>query len=107
MVGSLGAEVCSCLPHAHLNPRHVLLACGGWVGWWQLVGGLLAHAAVHALQHAHEKGMIQRDVKPTNVLITLHDGKPVVTGQAPPRRSVCAPGTISFTFYCNNAGRQI
>jgi eukaryotic-like serine/threonine-protein kinase len=31
-----------------------------------------------AIQHAHQKGIIHRDVKPTNVLVTLHDGKPVV-----------------------------
>jgi non-specific serine/threonine protein kinase/serine/threonine-protein kinase len=30
-----------------------------------------------AIQHAHQKGIIHRDVKPSNILITLHDGKPV------------------------------
>ncbi|HTU18719.1 MAG TPA: protein kinase, partial [Gemmataceae bacterium] len=31
-----------------------------------------------AVQHAHQKGIIHRDLKPSNVLITLHDGTPVV-----------------------------
>jgi len=30
-----------------------------------------------AIQHAHQKGIIHRDVKPSNVMITLADGKPV------------------------------
>src|SRR5579871_621395 len=30
-----------------------------------------------ALQHAHQKGIIHRDLKPGNVLVTMHDDKPV------------------------------
>jgi serine/threonine protein kinase/WD40 repeat protein len=32
----------------------------------------------HAILHAHHKGVIHRDIKPSNVMITLHDGIPVV-----------------------------
>jgi WD40 repeat protein/serine/threonine protein kinase len=31
-----------------------------------------------AVLHAHQKGVIHRDLKPSNVLVTLHDGVPVV-----------------------------
>lgn len=31
-----------------------------------------------AVQHAHQKGIIHRDLKPSNVMVTLHDGEPVV-----------------------------
>jgi serine/threonine protein kinase len=31
----------------------------------------------HAVQHAHQRGIIHRDIKPSNVLIAEHDGRPV------------------------------
>jgi tetratricopeptide (TPR) repeat protein len=31
-----------------------------------------------AIQHAHHKGVMHRDIKPSNVLVTMHDGLPVV-----------------------------
>jgi serine/threonine protein kinase/WD40 repeat protein len=31
-----------------------------------------------AVQHAHQKGIIHRDLKPSNIMVTLHDGTPVV-----------------------------
>ncbi len=34
-------------------------------------------AVCSAVQHAHQKGIIHRDIKPTNVMVTLHDGTPV------------------------------
>jgi WD40 repeat protein/serine/threonine protein kinase len=38
--------------------------------------GLFAQVC-RAVEHAHQKGIIHRDIKPTNVLVSPHDGKPV------------------------------
>ena len=32
----------------------------------------------NAIQHAHTKGVIHRDLKPSNILVSPHDGRPVV-----------------------------
>jgi eukaryotic-like serine/threonine-protein kinase len=31
----------------------------------------------HAIQHAHQKGIIHRDIKPSNILVAAHDGRPI------------------------------
>src|SRR5262249_20942887 len=31
----------------------------------------------HAVQHAHQKGVIHPDVKPSNILVTMYDDRPV------------------------------
>ena len=38
---------------------------------------LLFIQVCNAVQHAHQKGIIHRDIKPTNVMVTHQDGKPI------------------------------
>jgi WD40 repeat protein/tRNA A-37 threonylcarbamoyl transferase component Bud32 len=33
---------------------------------------------ISAVQHAHQKGIIHRDLKPSNILVSFHDGHPVI-----------------------------
>jgi eukaryotic-like serine/threonine-protein kinase len=37
----------------------------------------LAVQVCHAIQHAHQKGIIHRDIKPSNILVMMADDKPV------------------------------
>ncbi|PAY16778.1 hypothetical protein CKO51_24875 [Rhodopirellula sp. SM50] len=38
----------------------------------------LMRSVCDAVEHAHKKGIIHRDLKPSNVMVTMHNGSPVV-----------------------------
>jgi tetratricopeptide (TPR) repeat protein/tRNA A-37 threonylcarbamoyl transferase component Bud32 len=57
-----GVPITSSCDDNHLTPRERLA---------------LFIPVCQAIQHAHQKGVIHRDVKPSNVLVTLYDGRPV------------------------------
>jgi serine/threonine protein kinase len=47
---------------------------------WPLCGKVSAGlflTVCQAIQHAHQKGIIHRGLKPSSILVTLHDGVPV------------------------------
>jgi len=57
-----GQPITAYCDEKHLNPRERLE---------------LFLPVCHAIQHAHQKGIIHRDIKPSNVLVAEYDGRPV------------------------------
>src|SRR5438270_475017 len=76
-------ELSARLRHEHPDPRHLarLVARSGPLSVARACD--YVRQAALGLQHAHECGLVHRDVKPANLLVSK---RPVQAGAAPPSR---------------------
>ncbi len=69
---SLGAEDLRALLSEEFENSALDLGVHG--NWSQVCAALIRQVA-HALEHAHQRGVIHRDVKPSNILLSAEDGR--------------------------------